>query len=74
VADGETGLLCEPGRDDALAAAAIDLLADRDRLARMGVRARQRAALSFSLERYVDQYDELLRRLAWSAVPEATTV
>ena len=69
VADGETGVLCEPGSAEALAAATLDLLADRDGLARMGVRARQRAALGFSLERHVDQYDELLRRLAWSVVP-----
>ena len=48
VDDGRTGRLVAPGDPEAMAAAILDVLADRDRAAAMGVAARQRVVEGFS--------------------------
>jgi glycosyltransferase involved in cell wall biosynthesis len=64
VADGETGLLVEPGNGAALAAALCRLLEDRPAAVRMGEAARRRAAAEFGLEACADAYSTLYHRLA----------
>ena len=59
-----TGLLVEPGRPEALAAAVDELLGDRERLARMRIGAAEDARRRFSLQRQVDAYVELYDELA----------
>lgn len=67
VAHGETGLLVEPENAPSLVRAIESLLDDPVRAGRMGRAARGRAELLFGWERYVDAYDELLRRLVRDA-------
>jgi glycosyltransferase involved in cell wall biosynthesis len=67
VADGETGILVEPGDADDLAAAVGRLLADPELRRRMGDAGRDRARVSFALEPFwrahLDLYSrELARR------------
>lgn len=57
VRDGTTGRLATVGDDDALAAAARDLLDDPAQAARMGAAARSYASVSFSMHRLVDDLD-----------------
>jgi len=57
VADGETGVLCEVGDVGAMAAAALEILKDRDRLASMRSAARARALTAFPPERIADLYE-----------------
>jgi glycosyltransferase involved in cell wall biosynthesis len=63
VGDGVTGLLVEPGSDDALADAVLQLLEQPDRARQMGVAARERARGAFSLDsamrRIADLYEEV---------------
>jgi phosphatidylinositol alpha-1,6-mannosyltransferase len=61
VLPGETGLLADPRDPDAVAEAAVSLLADPDRAARMGARGRRWAEETFSVERFRQRLDELLR-------------
>ena len=56
VADGVTGRLVAPGHPEALAAAVLEVLADRER---MSAAARQHAR-QFATERYVDQVERLI--------------
>lgn len=58
VDDGETGLLV-PVEQPALAAALVQLEADRERARAMGVRAREVALARYSHDRMVDAYLEL---------------
>ncbi|HXG50602.1 MAG TPA: glycosyltransferase family 4 protein [candidate division Zixibacteria bacterium] len=60
VADGETGLLVDPGRYEALSAAVLDLLRDPSRRSVMGERARNRARAMFSWERVICEYQKAL--------------
>lgn len=64
VADGETGVLVEPGDPGSLAGALQTLASEPRRRQRMGVAGRERAAQCFSLDRMVDEtlavYAELL--------------
>ena len=64
VQHGETGLTVPRDDPEALAAAAVRLLRKPDRARRFGEAARERGLATFSLDRYVDQYDALYRRLA----------
>lgn len=61
VLPGETGLLADPRDPEAVAEAAASLLADPDRAARMGARGRQWAEENFSVARFRQRLDELLR-------------
>ncbi len=65
VEDGVSGVLCAPGDVEAMAAAALSLLADDARHAAFAVRARERAVREFSEERLVPlvrtAYDDALR-------------
>ncbi len=64
VQHGETGFTVPRDDPEALAAAAVRLLSEPDRARRFGEAARERGLATFSLDRYVDQYDSLYRRLA----------
>ena len=61
VSDEVTGLLVPRGDPAALAAALDSLLADRDRAAVMGARARDRACAEFDARRMVSEINELYR-------------
>ncbi len=63
VIDGESGSLSEIGDVDAMAAAAIEILADPRRQRRMGQAARRRAIEQFDAGRIVPIYEALYRRL-----------
>jgi glycosyltransferase involved in cell wall biosynthesis len=56
VADGETGLLVEPGGAESLAAALEQLVDDAELRARLGEAGRQRAAERFSWDRAATAY------------------
>jgi glycosyltransferase involved in cell wall biosynthesis len=64
VADGETGVLVEPGDDAAVAGALAELLADPDRARALGEAGRRRAQAEFSVARMAERthavYDEVL--------------
>ncbi|MBK9123565.1 MAG: glycosyltransferase [Chloroflexi bacterium] len=66
VADGETGILVEPGDVKALADALLRLLRDRDLALRMGEAGRQRVREHFSLEKLHERlfaiYDEVVAK------------
>lgn len=61
--DGETGLLCQPRDDSALAAAMAYLLDHHDAAIAMGQAGRQVINDRFDWETYVQLHDELFRRL-----------
>jgi glycosyltransferase involved in cell wall biosynthesis len=67
VADGETGWLVPPGDSHHLAAALVDALSEPERLRRAGMAGRARAERSHRLERMVDRYEMVLRRVAEGA-------
>ena len=64
VADGETGLLVEPGDHVGLARHLESLLTDRERAAALGAAGRRRALTEFSVARMADRtlalYDEVV--------------
>jgi glycosyltransferase involved in cell wall biosynthesis len=64
VRNGVTGWTVPHDDAEALAAAAVQCISDPDRARRYGQAARRRALETFSLERYVNQYDALYRHLA----------
>ncbi|HKG94803.1 MAG TPA: N-acetyl-alpha-D-glucosaminyl L-malate synthase BshA [Gemmatimonadaceae bacterium] len=59
VREGETGALRDVGDVDAMAAAAIEILGDRERWQRMSVAAAADARERFSLDQIVSQYEAL---------------
>ena len=59
VRDGETGVLCEVGDTAAMSRAAIDLLRDSVRWARMSAAAAADARARFSMDEVVAQYEAL---------------
>jgi glycosyltransferase involved in cell wall biosynthesis len=63
VADGETGLLVEPGDDARLAAAIERLLRDAELRRRCGARAKEVAREKYSLERVARRFEELYQSL-----------
>jgi glycosyltransferase involved in cell wall biosynthesis len=63
VLDGGTGLLVPPGDEAAMARAAVALLADGERRARMGLAGRQRAVEHFTIERTVGALETVLAAL-----------
>jgi starch synthase len=62
VADGETGLLVPPDDPAALAAAAQELLTDRERAVRLGIAGRKRAEERFSVARMAERTVEVYRQ------------
>jgi glycosyltransferase involved in cell wall biosynthesis len=56
LADGEAGLLVEPGNATALAAALDDVLSSPARAAQLGTRAARRAATTYDISQMVAQY------------------
>jgi glycosyltransferase involved in cell wall biosynthesis len=60
VAEGETGLLVEPGDATELAAALARLLGDADERRRLGENGRVRAATHFTLENEIDELTSLI--------------
>ena len=65
--DGETGLLCAAGDVEAMARAALDLLADRKRLETMRDAARQTARKRFCATLVVPQYVRFYERIMASS-------
>jgi glycosyltransferase involved in cell wall biosynthesis len=63
VIEGEHGLLADPGNEEALAARIVELMHNPLRAAAMGRAARERVVESYSLERMVDGYQELIERI-----------
>jgi starch synthase len=63
VAEGETGLLVPPGDFEALAAAALRLLADPAERARLSRNARERALLVFQVAPAIARWEALFARL-----------
>ncbi|WP_331234896.1 glycosyltransferase family 4 protein [Natronorarus salvus] len=63
VSHGESGLLVQPGSPETIAMALEALAADRERLATMGVAARERAARHPSWDETADRVHGLLRRV-----------
>ncbi|WP_254546354.1 glycosyltransferase family 4 protein [Halomarina pelagica] len=61
--DGETGLLCPPGRPDALARAVDRLAAAPDERARLGRNGRAAVIESYSWEELYDRYERALARI-----------
>ncbi len=61
VADGETGLLFEPGNAGSLAGAMRRLLADPDLRGRMGIAGRRRYAQKFTARRMAEKMQEVYR-------------
>jgi N-acetyl-alpha-D-glucosaminyl L-malate synthase BshA len=59
VKDGVTGALCETGDTEAMAAAAVEILSDRDRWQAMSTDAALDARARFSLDDIVRQYETL---------------
>ncbi len=59
VRDGVTGRLCPVGDVDAMAAAAIDILADRDRWRAMSAAAAEDARARYSRDAIVERYEAL---------------
>jgi glycosyltransferase involved in cell wall biosynthesis len=70
VAHGETGLLVEPEDSHGLAEAVIALLQHPDQATYMGQQARRRVQQLLGLERCVDAYDALCRRLVVETVAQ----
>lgn len=63
VIPGETGWIVPPEDPAALAAAIGELLADRDRAAAMGARARELGEARFRIDATADAYMEMYRRI-----------
>nr|WP_303650380.1 glycosyltransferase [Halalkalicoccus sp. NIPERK01] len=64
VIDGETGYLVESEDSEQLATAIERLLEDRERRERFGKAGRKRIVDEFSIEQYVNRYEEFLSRVA----------
>lgn len=63
VADGETGVLVEPGDHEALAEAVAGLVTDPERRRRMGEAARERVVREFTWRRVAERFLAELERL-----------
>jgi 1,2-diacylglycerol 3-alpha-glucosyltransferase len=59
ILNGQNGRLCEPGNENEVSAAIVDILEDEARRATMGVRSRE-LAMTHALEATVSAYDEFL--------------
>ena len=66
VADGESGVLCEPGDERALAAAIERVLTDADLRARLGAAGRERIAQRFTVRHMADATTRLYELVAHS--------
>ncbi len=55
----ETGVIVPPGNPEALASAVLHLLRDKDQRARLGTLARAQARARFSLDRMVDETEQV---------------
>jgi len=61
VVNGESGLLCQPGDVEGLTRAILEMAGDETLRSRLGEAGRQRARDLFSVERHVDQMEEILK-------------
>ena len=71
VRDGVDGRLVPPDDPAALARAVLELANDPERRRRMGEHGRERVLRTCSLERMIDQYEELLREVASTSAKRA---
>ncbi len=62
VRNGVDGVLTEPGDVNAMSAACLELLRDREKLNRMKQAARQRAVATFTTSASIDHYEDLYWR------------
>jgi glycosyltransferase involved in cell wall biosynthesis len=69
VADGETGILCEPLNVEAFRGALVKILEDANMRSRMGQAGRERVERLFSYDNMMDQYLQLFQGV--SGDPEA---
>lgn len=72
ICEGETGCLYEPGNAEDLADKIEALYRNRDLLKEMGVRAREWACETFSMERYTEGLRNVLEEAILAARPQAT--
>jgi glycogen(starch) synthase len=72
IVDEQTGLLVAPEDPEGLASALSALLARPELATRMGQAARARAREIFGLERHLDAYDTLYRRIVGRSTNAAT--
>lgn len=63
VADGQNGILCEPGDADSFASAIADLLADPERIHTYGACGRERLEMEFTIDRMVSETSSVYRRV-----------
>lgn len=62
VADGETGLLCEPGNPDDFRKAIVDLATDSQKRKKMGKAGRQRLEQHFSIDHHLFRLLEIYKK------------
>jgi glycosyltransferase involved in cell wall biosynthesis len=62
IADGQTGYIVPVGDDDALAQRTIELLQNAARREQFGRAARRRVAERFTMERMIEQLENLFQR------------
>ena len=71
IVDGETGLLVPPGDSSKLAEAILRLLRDRELASRMGAAAHERVRKLFSMERMIEETEQLYVELLRAKSPTA---
>jgi glycosyltransferase involved in cell wall biosynthesis len=63
VRNGQTGFLVPPGDEEALAAALLQLLGDRELAERLGQAGHQLAMAEFSEQKMIDRFEQFYRSL-----------
>lgn len=63
VVDGETGYLTELGDIDATSTALDEMLSDRERTAKMGIKAKEHIDSNWNWDKYVDEIVEVYKRV-----------
>ncbi|MDP2953157.1 MAG: glycosyltransferase family 4 protein, partial [Chloroflexota bacterium] len=71
ILDGQTGLLVPPGDSSKLAEAILRLLQDKELASRMGAAAHERVRSLFSMERMIEETEQLYTELVRAKSPTA---
>ena len=69
VADGESGVLVEPGQPNEAASALVELARSPARRAELGTAARARAVERFSSDAMLDRYESFLEEIVLQTPP-----